>query len=101
MTAAIQARGETDLTLETINFQQAFDAEGQAQLIVVTRQGNDTHVAQARLVGFDEVFDGQTGLTQGVVQAQTHVIEIGQPVVGQRLHAAGPGAEHFGQMGSH
>ena len=78
---AYQARGETDLALETIHFQQAFNVEGQAKLIVITRQGDDTHIAQAWLVGFDELFDelfdGQTGLTQGVVQAQTHVIEIG------------------------
>lgn len=77
LTAAIQARSETNLALETINFQQAFDTEGQAKLIAFTRQGNNTHVAQPWLVGFDEIFDGLTGLAQGVVQAKAHVIEIG------------------------
>src|SRR5690606_11639773 len=32
---------------------------------------------------------------------QAHIVQIGQPVVGQRLHAARPGAEHLGQVGRH
>ena len=77
LTATIELRGESDLLLQTFDFQQGFDTERQSQLIVITWQRDHTNIAQTRLIGFDEGFDGQTGLTQGVVQAQTHVIEIG------------------------
>ena len=99
--AAIQLRGETDLALDAIDLQQPFDGEVEAERVVLARQGNDPHLFQARLVLFDEAFDRHACLLQRVVQRQAHVVEIGQPVVGQRLHAARPGAEHLGQMGSH
>src|SRR5690606_27749352 len=99
--AAVQAGGEADLALEAFDFQQAFDGEGEAKQVVVTGQGNYPDLAQARFVGFDEAFYGDTRLLQRVVQRQAHVVQIGDPVVGQRLHAARPGAEHLGQMGGH
>ena len=37
LAATIQARGETDFSLETVNFQQAFNTEGQPKLVVVPR----------------------------------------------------------------
>src|SRR5690554_7474520 len=79
----------------------AFDDEGQALRILVPGQGADSDLAQARLVGGNEAFDGQACALQGVMARQALVVELRQAVVGQRLHAACTGAEHPRQVTGH
>lgn len=60
LATAVQAGAKSHLPLDSFNFQQAFNTEGQAQLIVVTGQGNDAHLTQARLISFNETLNRLT-----------------------------------------
>src|SRR5690554_3359059 len=79
----------------------AFDDEGQALRILVPGQGADSDLAQARLVGGNEAFDGQACALQGGMARQALVVGPRPGVGGARLPGACTGAEQPRQGTGH